>query len=64
MSAVRRLAWRLATGIGAQGGQGLAEYGLIISIIAIASILILTFIGTQVSGSLSEVGSSVGTAMP
>jgi pilus assembly protein Flp/PilA len=40
-------------------GQGLAEYALILALIAIVAILALIFLGTQVSTILSTVGESV-----
>jgi pilus assembly protein Flp/PilA len=40
-------------------GQGLAEYALILALIAIVAIVALIFLGSQVSGILSTVGSSV-----
>src|SRR4029077_12153342 len=40
-------------------GQGLAEYALILALIAIVAIVALIFLGTQVSGILGKVGSSV-----
>ena len=40
-------------------GQGLAEYALILALIAIVAIVALLFLGGQISGILSEVGSSV-----
>jgi pilus assembly protein Flp/PilA len=40
-------------------GQGLAEYALILALIAIVAIIALIFLGTQVSGILSTVGSSI-----
>ncbi len=40
-------------------GQGLAEYALILALIAIVAILALVFLGTQVSKILSTVGNSV-----
>jgi pilus assembly protein Flp/PilA len=43
----------------ADDGQGLAEYALILSLIAIVAILALTFLGSQVSVRLSEVGNSI-----
>jgi len=42
-----------------EDGQGLAEYALILALIAIVAIIALIFLGTQVSGILSTVGSSV-----
>lgn len=40
-------------------GQGLAEYALILALIAIVAIVALLFLGNQVSGILNTVGSSV-----
>ena len=40
-------------------GQGLAEYALILALIAIVAIIALIFLGNQVSGILSTVGTSV-----
>ena len=45
--------------VGRSDGQGLAEYALILALIAIVAIIALIFLGTQVSGILSTVGSSV-----
>jgi Flp pilus assembly pilin Flp len=42
-----------------EAGQGLAEYALILALIAIVAIVALIFLGTQISGIISEVGSSV-----
>jgi pilus assembly protein Flp/PilA len=40
-------------------GQGLAEYALILSLIAIVAIVALLFLGGAVSGVLSTVGNSI-----
>ncbi len=40
-------------------GQGLAEYALILALIAIVAIVALLFLGQQVSGILNTVGKSV-----
>jgi pilus assembly protein Flp/PilA len=45
--------------LGAEEGQGLAEYALILALIAIVAIVALVFLGGQVSSILSTVGSSV-----
>ena len=42
-----------------QEGQGLAEYALILALIAIVAIVALLFLGGQISKILSTVGSSV-----
>ncbi len=40
-------------------GQGLVEYGLILTLIAIVCVVALIFMGTQVSTMLNTVGKSV-----
>jgi pilus assembly protein Flp/PilA len=40
-------------------GQGLAEYALILALIAIVAILALLFLGGQISTILANVGNSV-----
>jgi len=40
-------------------GQGLAEYALILALIAIVAIVALLFLGTNISKILSTVGASV-----
>jgi pilus assembly protein Flp/PilA len=40
-------------------GQGLAEYALILALIAIVAILALLFLGGQISSILSTIGASV-----
>jgi pilus assembly protein Flp/PilA len=42
-----------------EAGQGLAEYALILALIAIVAILALLFLGGQISTILSTVGNSV-----
>ena len=42
-----------------EDGQGLAEYALILALIAIVAIIALLFLGGQISGILNTVGSSV-----
>ena len=44
---------------GDEEGQGLAEYALILALIAIVAILALIFLGSQISAILSTVGASV-----
>lgn len=40
-------------------GQGLAEYALILALIAIVSIVALTFLGSQISTILAKISGSV-----
>ena len=40
-------------------GQGLAEYALILALIAIVAILALIFLGGAISGILNTIGNSV-----
>jgi len=49
----------LASLLDREAGQGLAEYALILALIAIIAILALIFLGSQIRGILSNVGTSV-----
>jgi pilus assembly protein Flp/PilA len=40
-------------------GQGLAEYALILALIAIVAIIALVFLGSQISDKLSTVGNAL-----
>jgi len=40
-------------------GQGLAEYALILALIAIIAIAALVFLGTQISSILSNIGANI-----
>ena len=42
-----------------QAGQGLAEYALILALIAVASIVAVTFMGGSINGLLSSLGNSM-----
>ena len=55
MSRLRALADRFRS----DGGQGLAEYALILALIAIIAIVSLIFLGTQVSDKLSVIGDAL-----
>ncbi len=39
-----------------QAGQGLAEYALILALIAVFSIIAVTFMGGSINGMLSDLG--------
>lgn len=42
-----------------QHAQGLAEYALILALIAIVAIVALLFLGNQISDALSNIGNSI-----
>jgi len=42
-----------------EAGQGLAEYALILALIAIVAIVALIYLGAQISSKLSIVGSAI-----
>ena len=44
---------------GEEEGQGLAEYALILALIAIVAIVALLFLGSQISSKLSIVGNAL-----
>jgi pilus assembly protein Flp/PilA len=45
-------------------GQGLAEYALILALIALVAISALVFMGSQLSNELSQIGESIGSVTP
>jgi Flp pilus assembly pilin Flp len=59
MSRLQSLVADLLVGSDSSTGQGLAEYALIISLIAIVAIVGLLFLGGQVSGSMSTIGQTI-----
>jgi pilus assembly protein Flp/PilA len=54
-----RLQLLKACGLHDEEGQGLAEYALILALIAVVAIVALVFIGGQVNTQLSNVGSNL-----
>lgn len=42
-------------------GQGLAEYALILALIAIVSIIALIYLGSQISDKFSVIGSTINS---
>ena len=58
-SSLSALFIHLSRGVRSSRGQGLAEYALILALIAIVAIVALLFLGGQVSKILSTVGKSV-----
>lgn len=53
------LATRSIKSRSSEAGQGLAEYALILALIAIVAILALIFLGSQISDKLSVVGNAM-----
>jgi pilus assembly protein Flp/PilA len=49
----------LASLLHREEGQGLAEYALILALIAIVAIIALLFLGTQISTILSTIGNAI-----
>ncbi len=50
---------RLQSVVGEERGQGLAEYALLLALIAIVAIAALLFMGGTISSVLSDIGNSV-----
>jgi pilus assembly protein Flp/PilA len=42
-----------------EDGQGLAEYALVLALIAVIAIAALIFLGTQISSILSNIGANI-----
>jgi len=51
--------WRLLARSRSEEGQALAEYGLIIALIAVVCILTLTTVGVAISGNLGEIAAAM-----
>jgi pilus assembly protein Flp/PilA len=54
-----KLPARLRALVSDQRGQGLAEYALILALIAIVSILALIFLGTQISTIIWDISNNI-----
>ena len=62
MDVARRVVRNLRRLYREASGQGLAEYALILALIAIISIVALLFLGSQVSDKLSVIGNTIKSA--
>jgi pilus assembly protein Flp/PilA len=47
-----------------EDGQGLAEYALILALIAVIAIIAMLFLGNQISDKLSTIGSTIDNVTP
>jgi pilus assembly protein Flp/PilA len=56
---LRALGWLRGLMRGEPLGQGLAEYALILALIAVIAIVALIFLGSQISDKLSVIGNAV-----
>jgi len=54
---------RLVRFLRSEQGQGLAEYALILTFIAVLAIVAVAFFGSQVRTLLSDIGISVGSVI-
>lgn len=59
MSIVDRLFVNLLSRLSAEEGQGLAEYGLILALVAVVVVGAVTLLGTNVGNTLTSVASSI-----
>ena len=59
MTVAKRVVRNLRRFFREAAGQGLAEYALILALIAIIAIVALLFLGSQVSDKLSVIGSTI-----
>ncbi|MFL5681314.1 MAG: Flp family type IVb pilin [Chloroflexota bacterium] len=57
-------AWRRATAVrqGASCGQGIVEYGLILGLSAVVTIVVLVFLGGTLSDVLEAIGRAIDAA--
>jgi Flp pilus assembly pilin Flp len=47
-----------------ENGQGLAEYALILGLVALLAILALIFLGTQISDQMNTIGRTLQSQQP
>jgi pilus assembly protein Flp/PilA len=59
-SRINEMVLKLFTLYKDEEGQALAEYGLILGLIAVVAIAALTLLGTALSGKLSGISSALG----
>jgi Flp pilus assembly pilin Flp len=59
-----RIAARLAANRGGQEGQGLAEYSMLLALVAVVAIAGLLFLGGNITTTLNSIGSTVSTVIP
>jgi pilus assembly protein Flp/PilA len=59
MERLQRLVTMAARRLSHNEGQGLAEYALILALIAVISIIALIYLGTQISDKLSVIGNAL-----
>jgi pilus assembly protein Flp/PilA len=45
-------------------GQSLVEYGLILALVSVVSILVLTTLGSQIQGTIQKVNNQLQNAVP
>jgi pilus assembly protein Flp/PilA len=64
MRLVKRITGLVETVRRNDDGQGLAEYALILALVAIIAITALIFMGNQVSDKLSVIGSAIDGVTP
>ena len=64
MRLVKRITGLVETVRRNDDGQGLAEYALILALVAIIAIIALIFLGSQVSDKLSIIGSTINGVAP
>ena len=64
MRLVKRITGLVETVRRNDDGQGLAEYALILALVAIIAIVSLLFLGNQVSDKLSIIGSTIDGVTP
>jgi len=59
LSKINETLTRLATRVEREDGQALAEYGLLLALIAVVCILALTALGLAIAGTLSSITGSL-----
>lgn len=58
---MKNLCFRLRSALRSEDGQGLVEYALILVLVAVAVIVVLSTMGTQIAGVFSRINAQLGT---
>ena len=64
MKLAMRIVARLAADRGGEEGQGLAEYSMLLALVAMVAIAGLIFLGGNIAATLSSIGTTVESVRP
>jgi Flp pilus assembly pilin Flp len=63
LSTARKVLRRVSRGVGAEEGQALLEYALIVGLVALLTFGVLQALGTNVSGTLGHISNTMSNVL-